>query len=210
MHRRSALRLTSSTLGVYAGLLGVEHGFFETLQGNITPGGVLMNAIGLPCRPDAVWHACYPALTLLPNLFLSGILAMLAGLSVALWAAAFIQRERGGQVLLLLSGLLLVAGGGFVSAFLGVVAGLAGSRMPTSLGWWRLGSVKGLRFLAKPWPWSLALMGLWLPGSWVMGYFFGQAMLAAGFFLFLGFDLGLPLLTVFSGFVYDVQERRRA
>jgi hypothetical protein len=29
------LQIISSALGIYAGLLGIEHGFFETLQGNI-------------------------------------------------------------------------------------------------------------------------------------------------------------------------------
>lgn len=31
----STRRLVVSTAGVYAGLLGVEHGYFETLQGNV-------------------------------------------------------------------------------------------------------------------------------------------------------------------------------
>jgi hypothetical protein len=198
---KSALRITSSSLGIYAGLLGIEHGFFEILQGNIAPGGLMINAIGVPCQPDAVWHACYPALTLIPNLLATGILAVVAGLSVLTWAAAFVQGKQGGLILLLLSILMLVVGGGFVSTFIGVIAGVAGSRINAPLTWGWSRSVNGLRFLTKLWPWTLTLLAVWIPGSWIMGYFFSGAMLATGFLLFLFFDIGLPLLTVFSGLV---------
>jgi hypothetical protein len=46
----------------------------------------------------------------------------------------------------------------------------------------------------------LALMALWLPGSWLLGHFFGETMLAAGGLLFLVFDAGLPVLAAVSGF----------
>ena len=36
---QSAPQVTSLTLGLYAGVLGVEHGIFEFQQGNIAPGG---------------------------------------------------------------------------------------------------------------------------------------------------------------------------
>ncbi len=35
--RNSATRVVASTLGVYGGLLGLEHGYFETLQGSAWP-----------------------------------------------------------------------------------------------------------------------------------------------------------------------------
>ena len=44
--RNSATRRVASTVGVFAGLLGLEHGIGETLQGNGAPGSVLINAIG--------------------------------------------------------------------------------------------------------------------------------------------------------------------
>ena len=204
---RSALRLTSTTLGVYAGLLGIEHGIFETLQGSITPNGVLINSIGAPCQTEAIWHGCFPALTLIPNVLLSGIFAMLSGLCMLAWSVAFIQRERGGQVLLLLSILLFLVGGGFVSTFIGLIAGSAACKFQIPSGLWRLGFRKTSRFLAKPWPWALVLMGVWLPGSWLIGHYFNQAMLNATLVTFLFFDVGLPLLAVLSGFAYDTQQR---
>jgi len=60
-------KVAASILGAYAGLLGVEHGIFETLQGSTAPDGIMINALGAPCEAETVWHACYPALTLVPN-----------------------------------------------------------------------------------------------------------------------------------------------
>lgn len=111
---RSVFRITSSTLGIYAGLLGIEHGYFETLQGDIAPGGLIIDAIGVPCQPDAIWHTCYPALTFIPNLFVTGILAIIVAVSILIWATAFVQRKRAGLILLLLSNLMLFVGRGFV------------------------------------------------------------------------------------------------
>ena len=60
-------KVAASILGAYAGLLGVEHGIFETLQGSTPPDGLMINALGAPCEAETVWHACYPALTVVPN-----------------------------------------------------------------------------------------------------------------------------------------------
>ena len=43
-HTKTALRTTASVFSVYAGLLGMEHGYFETLQGNVVPHGVRIRA----------------------------------------------------------------------------------------------------------------------------------------------------------------------
>lgn len=45
---KSTMRIAASALGIYAGLLGMEHGVFETLQGNVAPNGIMINAIGVP------------------------------------------------------------------------------------------------------------------------------------------------------------------
>jgi hypothetical protein len=180
-------------------LLAIQHGIFEILQGPRIPGGVMIQAIGEPCQPEAVWHACYPAMTLLPNLFISGIATVSVGLVVLIWAVAFVSRNHGGLILALLSLLALLVGGGFVPVFTGIVAGGAGSRIHAPA------KQKGVifRFLAKLWPWTLILMAIWFPGSWLLGYFFNPAMLALAGFLFLFFDIGLPVLTAFSGFAHE-------
>ena len=47
---RSATRIVASFIGIYAGLLGLEHGYFETLQGNVKPSSIVIGAIGSPCQ----------------------------------------------------------------------------------------------------------------------------------------------------------------
>jgi protein-S-isoprenylcysteine O-methyltransferase Ste14 len=189
------LRMTTAFLGVYAGLLAVQHGVFEIMQGSRAPDGLVFSAMGPPCQPEAVWHACFPAMTLLPNLLITGIAAALVGLGMAVWAAAFAGRRRGGLVLTMLSVLALLVGSGFVPVWIGLVAATAGSlRAPEKPG----GAVR--RILAALWPWPLLVMAAWMPGSWLLGFFFGPAMLALGGPLFVVFDVGMPVLAAFSGF----------
>lgn len=97
-----ATRTAASALGVYAGLLGIEHGIFELLQGNIATNGIMINAMGPDCQPEIAWHACFPGLTVLPNDLVSGILATILDLSVLIWAAGFVYRKHGGVILFLL------------------------------------------------------------------------------------------------------------
>ncbi len=200
-----ATRLAASALGAYAGLLGIEHGVFEILQGNAAPDGVLINAIGPPCQSDAVWHACFPALTVIPNLLVTGILAVVVGLVVIAWAVASVHRRGGGWVLMALSVVLLLVGGGFVPPFVGVVAGFAGTQIDAPLSRWRQRRGHALRLLAGLWPWPLVILFVWLPGAWLLGTLFEDTMLALGGVLFFLFDLGLPLLTVLAGVARDAQ-----
>jgi protein-S-isoprenylcysteine O-methyltransferase Ste14 len=193
---KRSLRITTAFLGVYAGLIAVQHGIFATLQGSRAPDGLMFSAIGPPCQPEAVWHACFPAMTVIPNLLVTGIAAVLVGLAMAVWAAAFAGRRRGGLVLGTLSLLALLVGGGFVPVFIGIVAAVTASRLDAPV---RAGGT-GWRVVSALWPWPLALMALWLPGSWLLGYFFGAAMLSASGLLFLVFDIGLPVLAAVSGF----------
>ncbi len=208
MRMRSAIRVAASTVGVYAGLLGMEHGVFEILQGNVKPGGLVINANGPPCQADAVWHACQPAMTVIPSFFVTGVLAVIVGLTVLIWAAAFVQRRDGGVILILLSILLLLVGGGFIPPMFGILAGVAGSRIDAPLAWWReRRSATVLCLLAKLWPWTLIAFALWSPAGWILGYFFNQAMLRLGPTLFF-VDLALPLLTVLTGIAHDVRTTR--
>jgi hypothetical protein len=192
-------RITTAFLGIYAGLIAIQHGIFEILQGSRAPGGLMFNAIGPPCQPEAVWHACFPAMTLIPNLFITGIAAILVGSGMALWAAAFVGRRLGGLVLGVLSVLALLVGGGFVPVFIGMVAAVTASHLsmpdrPVGAGW---------RIVSALWPWLLVVMALWLPGSWLLGHFFGAAMLSVGGLLFFVFDIGLPVLAAVSSAIDD-------
>ena len=149
-----ATRAVASTLGVLVGLAGVEHGFFELLQGNVTPSDVLIDAVGPAQR---FWeYGVERALTVVPNFLVTGILAIVFGLLVTIWAGAFINRKYGAGVLMLLSILLWLVGGGFAPIFMAVLASAAATRINKPLNWWRVHLQASIRnFLARLWLWSI-------------------------------------------------------
>ncbi len=211
--RNCATRVVASTLGILAGLLGLVHGYLETLQGNVAPSGVFILAMGPPCQANRVWHDCYPAMTIIPNFFVTGVLTIIVSLFVILWAAVFVQRKNGGLVLILLSIIQLLVGGGFISPVLGIIAGVVGTRIQVPFTWWRAQlSVHSRRLLATLWPWSLFAFGFCLAGYGILGYFFNEFMLSLAL-LPLFFTLGLLLLavltvlTILTGFAYDIQRQ---
>ena len=121
-HKIGALRVTASVFGVYAGLLGMEHGYFETLQGNVVLTGARIRASSAEL-PFPFGHE--PAMTIVPNFLATGILAMIFGLLIVIWTAVFIQKKNGGVVLFLLSIVLFLVGGGFGPITLLITASIA-------------------------------------------------------------------------------------
>jgi hypothetical protein len=148
-----ATRVVASTLGVLVGLAGVDHGILEFLQGDVAPSGLMIDAIGPAQR---FWeHGTETALTIVPSFLLTGILAVVVGLLVTLWAGAFVHHKYGASVLMLLSVILFLVGGGFAPIFMAVLASLTATRINKPLTWWRTVVPDGLRnVLARAWPGS--------------------------------------------------------
>src|SRR5512133_3285533 len=123
-------RIAASIIGLIAGLIGAEHGYYEILQRGKTLNGILFDAISgtsYSIPPTSQWTG-WPALAFIPNLLVTGILIILSSLALMLWAAAVVQRRSGGLVLILLSILVLLVGGGFIPPFFGIIAGTIGAR----------------------------------------------------------------------------------
>lgn len=211
----SATRVVASTLGILVGIAGIEHGLFEMLQGNVVPTGLIIDAIG---PAQELWPgAAEPALTVIPNLFLTGILAMIVGLLTVIWAAAFIERRHGPLTLLLLSAALLLVGGGSPPIFLGVLASVVATRINKPLTWWRVHLPVNVRgFLAKLWPWSIIAFVLLFLFSvviaitgWPFTFFFDanniQTDLAPILYILGYVSEGLLILSIVTGFAYDIQ-----
>jgi hypothetical protein len=156
-----------------------------------------------------------PAMTIVPNLLVTGILAILASLVFLVWATMFVHIEHGGLVMILLSIVMLLVGGGLGPPILGVIFGVAVTRINAPLRWWRAHLSMGLRrLLAKLWPWSLvAGVIAWLlvmPGAVLLDYFFSVSDLdiVVPILVFtLLSTFGLLLLTIFAGFAYDAQRQ---
>lgn len=209
---RSATRLLVSVFGVVAAVAGVEHGIGEMLQGSTAPEGVTILS-----WPESAFFAVLggePAMTLIPNLLVSGIVSVLLTLIFLVWVVAFAGRKHGGLVLIGLSLLMLLAGAGFGPPLLGLILGLVATRINAPLTWWRERAPAGVRrALAAVWPWAFgAALAAWLalfPGWPLVSYFSGvtnpditMVIVVAAF--------GLLGLSIVSGLARDAQQQAAA
>jgi len=90
------LAVAALILGVFAGISGASHGPGEMLQGNVAPNGVMIQA-----WPKLTALGGEPAMTILPSFLTAGILAIILGAIVAVWAGGFDGRKNGGLLLIL-------------------------------------------------------------------------------------------------------------
>jgi hypothetical protein len=122
-------RVAASLIGMIAGFIGAEHGYYEILKRDRVLNGILFDAISgrsLSNLPTSQWTG-WPAMTLIQSFLITGIFALLVSMVVMAWAAAmFVQRKNGGLTLILLSILMLLVGGGFIPPLFGVIAGVIG------------------------------------------------------------------------------------
>lgn len=63
-------------------------------------------------------------MTIIPNLLVTGILAILFSLMYVVWAIGFAQRKHGGLVLMMLSVVMLPVGAGIFPPILGMILGV--------------------------------------------------------------------------------------
>jgi hypothetical protein len=171
---RKATRIVAAAFGIVAGLAGLEHGVFEILQGNVRPAGFMFPSMGAPCIPEQAWSACEPAVSVLPNLLIAGILTVIVGLLILVWSAAFVQRKHGGLILILLSVLLILVGGGVFPPLFGVIGGVAGISINKPITGKPGGSI--VKLMARVWPWPLIIFMVWALGQFPFGYFFNDLL----------------------------------
>src|SRR6266511_487450 len=85
-HGVGATRLTVSTIGALIALAGVEHGIGEILQGDVAPAGTIIES--WPGSEPFRVLAGEPAMTVVPNLLATGVLAVLSSLLLLVVATA--------------------------------------------------------------------------------------------------------------------------
>lgn len=201
---KSATRILAAAMGTIMGLGGVEHGIGEILQGPVAPERVMILS-----WPDSAFFSIVagePAMTILPDLRIAGILTVFVSLIFTVWSIFFIHRKHGGLVLIGLSIAMLLVGGGLGPPVIGVIIGAAAMRInaaPRQSG----GSAHGLRqFIRKVWPVIFtACIAAWLlmfPGLSILDYSFGRnyVEIIPGLAI-LAF--GLLLAAIFTGYVRD-------
>ena len=131
---------------------------------------------------------------------------MVLGLVTMVWAAAFVQRQRGGTILALLSLGLLLFGGGLIPPLIGIAGGVIGNKIHTPLKK-QPGPIWSI--LANAWPWTIILFFVWLFAQFVIGYFFNEFLMANGAVLIPVLILGMLVISILTGYGHDVREHGR-
>lgn len=207
-HRNPSLTRIARVFSVLSGIGGFVHGVGEALQGNSAPDEIIINSWAE--GPIALYMGGEPAMTIVPNFLVTGLLTILVSSALIVWAIWFSDRHHTGKVMLVLSTLMLLFGGGFGPPIVGLLAGLAGTRMSSPLSWWNRRLNTGVKEF--------------LTGAWIVIWL---VCLANGLFLFIGanvfpylgvdkadwftnaFFLSVPLLllTTVSGIAVDLNRR---
>lgn len=156
----NATRVIATAIGVFFGLLsGVNHGFFELLQGNTPTGGLYIYAIG---EAQRFWPlGSEDAFTLIPNFMATGLVSMAVGVAIVIWSIWFLPSKHGRTVFLGLFILSFLVGGGIGQAFFFIPAWAFATRMGKPLAWWRKVLPRGIwPLLSRLWLVTLVLAGI--------------------------------------------------
>jgi hypothetical protein len=193
-----APQATVSTFGTIIGIAGLEHGVGEILQGNITPSGIMIES--WPNIEAYEILAGEPAMTIIPNLLLSGIFTIIVSIIMMIWAIIHIQKTNGGNVLILLSFLLLLVGGGFGPPIMGFIVGWGGTKIHSPSQW-----LARRRSFGKIWPIMfvsgiIGYFSLW-PGLVMLSVLFPADSLPAMQLTLFGFST--LVLALLSSFAYN-------
>jgi hypothetical protein len=181
----NATKMVVAMFGVLIGFAGVEHGIFEVLQGNTAPEGIFVDAIGPNWK---FWEeASEPTLTLIPNFFVTGLVAITLGVIMIIWSTKFMERRHGTTI------------------FLTLHASAAATRINQPLNWWKA-HLPGKGGFAKAYPAILivyAAIFFIAVGMQIIGSPFDVAMTTNLVWVFALAMLVMLPITVIIGFAYD-------
>ncbi len=106
-----AREIAALVLGIIGALIGTAHGVYETQQGTAVPSSIFINAIGgTQCQPN-----CLPALTVLPNFLVAGIVTTVVGIILLIWSLAMRRNPRGAAGQILFGVIFFLGGGGYLA-----------------------------------------------------------------------------------------------
>jgi hypothetical protein len=114
-------------IGVYAIYLGGAHGYYELLNGSKNPNGLFFDAIsGNSLASDFPDWPGWPAMSIIPNLLITGILVFVITGFILFWTLLFFNHKKWGTILLCLAIVMCLFGGGFKPPFFMIIAGTLG------------------------------------------------------------------------------------
>jgi hypothetical protein len=195
---KTASRTSISAFGVIVSIAGIEHGIGEILQGNHAPDGVMIES--WPGSPFFRMLAGEPAMTIIPNLLVTGILAIFTTLIFLLLSTAWISKKIAGWMMILAAIAMLLSGAGMSPPILVIILSVATIIMNTpSKSKHPQQPSRFQQLCAKLWPgtliFSLACWLIILPGLPLLDYY-GEVNNPTLVMVIVCFAIGTLLLTL--------------
>jgi hypothetical protein len=197
------------TLSILAGIMGIEHGIGEVLEGYRPTEGVFI--LSWPTSAFFEIMGGEPAMTIVPNYFITGLLAIFfSGAFLFLSVKPSLDRKAI-TILFVILFLMLVTGAGFGPPILGLVAVLVALKRNSQLKTWSKLPSKLHSVLGMLWPWSftLCLIG-WLmlfPGAPLIAFYTGTDNALLMVVPILVAFTSIPI-TLLLGFSRDILRRK--
>ncbi len=199
----------ASIFGVLGGIGGGIHGVGEVLQGNITPLSMFFSS--WTQGPIAMYLDGDPALSLIQNMLVTGIITLIISAICIIYSTGIYINKCSGKLLIALSVIMLLVGGGVGPPILVLLAGFAALGIHSSYLWWQKhlhGQLGNL--LAMLWPWIFTvctLNGMFLViGHVIAVYFFAPVRADIFQYSFL-FPVFSVLLSIITGIAYDISKQ---
>ena len=118
-----ATRTAVASVGLVTAFAGAEHGVGELTQPSTDPGSLFIESWPHVAAFEPLGGE--PAMTLIPDLRVAGVVTILTSLALGWWVLRVQARRRDGWLLLGLSVVLLLVGGGFGPPLIGLMLGYA-------------------------------------------------------------------------------------
>jgi len=210
-----ATRIVAAVFGSLIGLSGINHGICETTQGFKPTNGFFIFAIA-PGNNWSVWtEGGEAAFTVIPNLLITGLLAIIVGLFMVIWSIGFIHQPQGVRVFLFLALLLFIFGGGIGQIIFFPLEWYVASKINQPLsGWQKILSSPCRRVIKNWWRWTLplcAILFLITLEIAIFGYVPGVSdhdQLKYICWSFLGGVILLLVISFVSSFAHDIENRK--
>ncbi len=210
------VHLTASTMSVLLALASMlNHGIFEIRQGFTATDGFFIEAIS---KADRFWlHGTEGAFTLVPNFLVTGVIVLLLGLALILFALRYLSGPKGAWILLLFFVLLTLFGGGIGHLVVFLPTWAFATRIHAPLRWYEEKIPAGVRGIGSR-LWLASLIAACF--SWlvvmelgIFGYFPGLSdpdTILNVVFLFLPATTALLSLAFFCAMAKDLEMRHRS